>query len=420
MIHRPIIALVFTALVPVAFAQKTDGAPAAPAAPAPAAPQDAAKAAPGEPVRYALVEADGGKRNRMTAAISDLGGSTATKAKFLATRKLIAKAAASTSRPTSRPESRAATPATGPESRAAGEPSAVPKTVVFNDKIKGLMNAAVSDDQAAAAAAFGALVADAEFGAAALAQLNLRSETLVSRMMSGFMRKQMETNAIFEGQYADLKEYGVDGLRLLCAWTADPPKDVAEGQTENFKSAAVRAVRDFDPPAEHRQAVLSILKNSAGRAAQAGNQDLLFTAAGVLRRLGDAAIFDTLKEQAGKAAANADPMTSMGGAKALADLHYAAGEHAASGDYFKQAVVAGEKAKVPPASLAINYYNAACNFALSKKIDDAFEMLGKAAEAGAKAGAVTEGLFRHDRDIAVLRDDPRFAKLMETYFPKKS
>ncbi len=419
MIHRPIIAIVFTALVPVAFAQKTDGAPAAPtapAAPAPAAPQDAVKAAPGEPVRYALVEPDGGKRNKMTAAITDLGASSATKTKFLATRKLIAKAAA----PTSRPASRATAPESRPESRAAGEPAAVPKTVVFNDKIKGLMNAAVGDDQAAAAAAFGALAADAEFGAAALAQLNLRSETLVSRMMSGFMRKQMETSAIFEGQYADLKEYGADGLRLLCTWTAEPPKDVAEGQAENFKSAAVRAVRDFDPPAEHLKAVLSILKGTAGRASQAGNDDLLFTTAGVLRRLGDASIFDAIKEQAGKAAANADPKVSMVGAKALADLHYAAGEHAASGEYFKQAVVAGEKAKVPPASLAINYYNAACNFALSKKIDDAFEMLGKAAEAGAKAGAVTEGLFRSDRDIAVLRDDPRFAKLMETHFPKKS
>ena len=413
MIHRPLIALLFTASVSVGFAQKPEGAPSAPTpAAAPAAPQDAAKAAPGEPVRYALVEPDGGKRNKMTAAITELGGSPATKAKFLAARQRIAK--------THVPESRPAASAAGAGSRPAAEPAAVPKTVVFNEAIKGLMNAAVGEDEAAAAAAITALGAEKEFGAAALAQLNLRSETLVARMMSTHMRKQMETGAVFTGQFSALKEYGVDGVRLLCTWTTEPPKDVAEGQTETFKSSAVRAVFDVEPQEAHKKAVISALKNCAARASQTGNDDLLFTTAGVLRRFGDASIFDMIKDQAGKAAENTEPKARMTGAKALADLYYAAGDNATSGDFYKKAVAAGEEAKVPPAGLAILYYNAACNFALCKKLDDGFDMLNKAAEVGAKAGAVTETLFRTDRDITVLRDDPRFAKLMETHFPKKS
>jgi hypothetical protein len=408
--HRRLWAACVVAASVVVAQDPQPAPPTAPAAPAPAsAPQDAA--AKGEAVRYALVEADGGKRLRISAAMTAINESSEVKSRFLAARKRIAVAENAASR------AAAPRPTSAPASRP--DAAAVPKTATFDPATKALLDAAVGPDDAAGTAALAKLAGSGEAGSQALAQLSLRSETLVARLMSASMRKQMDSNAIYEGQFAELKVYGVDAVRLLLGWTMEPPKDVPEERVETFKTAAVRALRDVGPEARHMDAVKNVLREAAGRASQAGNEDLLFTTAGVLRRFGDAVIFDAIKEQAGKAAAAPEARARRSGFKALADLHYAVGDHQASAEHYQKLVAVCEELKEPPAQIAINYYNAACNFALCKKADEGFAMLTKAVEAGAKTGAVTLNLLKSDRDIAILREDPRFAKLIETHFPTK-
>ena len=55
-------------------------------------------------------------------------------------------------------------------------------------------------------------------------------------------------------------------------------------------------------------------------------------------------------------------------------------------------------------------YNVACNLATLGEVDDSFRYLAKVIE----AGTISAAWMRNDDDLANLRDDPRFEKLLET------
>ena len=55
------------------------------------------------------------------------------------------------------------------------------------------------------------------------------------------------------------------------------------------------------------------------------------------------------------------------------------------------------------------FYNLACSFALTSKIEESFEAL----EAAVRFGYDAPEHMRQDEDLKVLHDDPRFLKLLE-------
>ena len=69
------------------------------------------------------------------------------------------------------------------------------------------------------------------------------------------------------------------------------------------------------------------------------------------------------------------------------------------------------EAGIPPGAntRGLAYYNMACAYARLKNIDKAFEMLGKAID----EGFANRNSLETDADLAVLRSDARFAKLLE-------
>jgi hypothetical protein len=402
------LALLFAAAVCPTFLSAQDkpapgGAPAAAAAPAKAAVK-------GEAIRYALVEADGGKRGKVTNALEEINGLTPeARAQFFALRARLAKAAPAESRPASRPEGAAAPAATG------AAPEGPAKPVEFAPATKELMNAAAAMDEAASAAALAKLAALGADGVPALTQLGDRSMLLAQRLMSAAMKKEISTGALYAGQYAGLKEFGRDAIPFLLKWTTEPPRDVLENQAENFKGAAVRALRDLDPSPEEKKSLAKALRGAAGRAQQSGNDDLVFTVAGACRAFGDSTIFDAIKEQATKASKSDKAQERYSGFKALSDLHYSAREHAEAAAAYKSLVAVGEEMKLQPAQLGITYYNAACNFALANNADEAFAMLDKALSS--KAQGINQSLLDNDRDLTNLRADPRFSALVKKAFP---
>ncbi|HSD18154.1 MAG TPA: S41 family peptidase [Thermomonas sp.] len=81
---------------------------------------------------------------------------------------------------------------------------------------------------------------------------------------------------------------------------------------------------------------------------------------------------------------------------------YAAKDYVASGDGFAAAIAAGGKEE--PAL----YYNAACAYALAGRLETAFDFLRQATD----AGFTNVSAIRADADLAALRADPRFEKLL--------
>ena len=75
-----------------------------------------------------------------------------------------------------------------------------------------------------------------------------------------------------------------------------------------------------------------------------------------------------------------------------------------------EALVAHQKAAAMPGpNQVLGMYNTACAYALKGEKDKAFEWLQKTAEAGYKDTAQLDG----DSDMDSLRDDPRYAKIIE-------
>ena len=68
-------------------------------------------------------------------------------------------------------------------------------------------------------------------------------------------------------------------------------------------------------------------------------------------------------------------------------------------------------AGIPPGAntRGLAYYNMACAYARLKNSDKALEMLGKAVD----EGFANRNTMTTDADLAALRSDPRFAKLLE-------
>lgn len=75
---------------------------------------------------------------------------------------------------------------------------------------------------------------------------------------------------------------------------------------------------------------------------------------------------------------------------------------------FDEAVKSYEKALETGMTRGVAYYNMACVYAISKQTDKAFEMLGKAID----AGYTDRSQFETDTDLTSIRNDPRFTQIL--------
>jgi len=279
------------------------------------------------------------------------------------------------------------------------------------------MNTAVAADAAQQKAAIEALAADKTAGTLALQQLDERGRKILERTVTAIVRRKIDTNAIFAGQYRELRDFHPDGNDLLLRWAKEAPREVTN--PDAFRTACVRALRDALAPEHATDLVRANLKEIAGMAQSGRNQDLFMNAICALREYGDAAAFDEIRGRLEQQLADAGPERQLPIIDTLANLFYAARLHAEAAAHYKTAVQRLEAQPELPSGFPTTVYNTACNLALAGQIDEAFAYLEKALAAGKKAGQpLGKALVDTDHDIDSLRKDPRFAPLYEQYFGK--
>ncbi len=375
-------------------------APAAPAAPA--APQAPVK---GDELRKAFCDADGARRTAIAAAADRVLADKAGRAQFMNTIREIAKVAPPPAPAPAKPDT--AAPGT--------PPPPAPKPPEFADDIKKLMADAIGSDAPAQKAGLEKLAADKEKGAPALAQLDERGRAILARCVTTFIRKRLETNAIYAGQYAELRDFHPEASDLLVKWAKEAPRDVAN--PDQFRTGCLRALRDTLQANEATDRVRADLKEILAKAQR--NRDLAFTAICALQQYGDASAFDTVKDRMQKSVEEAKDEEKSGGISQLAELYYQARKYEEAANYYKQVVGLLEKAAQLPPNMPTMVYNAACSLALAGKKDEAMQYLEKALEFSAKSETpLTKVLFDTDHDIESLRKEPKFAELYEKHFGK--
>lgn len=372
--------------------------------PAPATPPPPAAGAPKDDVRRAFLE-DGRRVVIQNAADRVLAADRAGRTQFMATLRAIAAVApAPAPTPTPTPATAGSTPPSKPPEHA--------------EEIKQLMADAIGSDPEAQKASLAKLAADKTNGAAALAQLDERGRAILARCVSSFVRKKIETNAIFAGQYLELRDFHPEASDLLLRWAKEAPPNVLN--PEQFKTACLRALRDTLTGDEGNDRVRADLREIAKKAQTGRNQDQFLTAVCALQQFGDGELFDQMKEAVLKQAEAGGAEEKMQATNMLAELHYQARRYEDAANYYKQFVALVEALPEQPPGVPTFIYNTACSLALAGKTDEALQYLEKALDASAKSERpLTKVLVDTDHDIDSLRQDARFQALYEKHFGKK-
>ncbi|HYC76475.1 MAG TPA: tetratricopeptide repeat protein [Planctomycetota bacterium] len=350
-------------------------------------------------VRRALADADGGRKPVVAdAAATIANGGPEARARFMATyRRIVAAAPQGDSRPATRP--------------------AAEKPAEFSEAVRALMARVVVGDAADASAALATLTATVEdganVGARAAARLAERAEMVLQRLAASRLQQEINTGAVYAGQFADLAVHAPEIRATLLRWVAEPPRDVR--QPEPFRTACVRALRDVTPAGASDPADVKTLKAVLAKATP-GQYELSLTVACALRQFGDSEAFDRIRSTLDEAVASDDPRKREQGHDMLAQLLYHARDFSAAADAYKTLLSLAEKRGATGADLATPYYNSACSLALAGRIDEAFTHLEKAMEYGAKARSLDKRTVDSDHDIDALRKDPRFAALYAKHY----
>ncbi len=371
-------------------------------------------AAKGDELRKAFVDADGARRLSIAAAADRvLGADKAGRAAFMATLRAIAAVAPP---PAAAP---AAAPGATPAPATAGTPPPpAAKPPEFSEETRKLMAEAIGNDAAAQKASLARLAEDKTVGTQALGQLDERGKAILARCVSTFVRKKLETNAIFAGQYLELRDFHPEASDLLLKWAKEAPREVAN--PDNFRTACLRALRDTLAADQATDRVRADLREIATKAQGGRNRDYFLTVVCALLQYGDSSLFDKMKEGVQKQAEAGDEEAKLQAANMLAELHYQARKYEEAANYYKAFVAGLEKMPEAPQGMATMVYNTACSLALAGKADEALQYLEKALAAGAKSEQpLTKVLLDSDHDIDSLRQDARFQALYEQYFGKK-
>lgn len=366
-----------------------------PAAPAPARTEPKK----GDELRRALVDADGQRRVAISAAAETIISRNAEgRGKFMATLRAIAAVAP-------KPEA--------PAEAAAG--TAPPKATEFADAVKALMATVVAEPGAAADAALAKLVEDKETDA--LRRLHERGQAILTRAITTIIRRKIDTNAQFAGQYDELRDFQPEVAPMLLAWAVEAPKDVVG--PDAFRVTCVRAVRDVVPADQGAD-----LKKSFGGllegAQKSRNEPLLLAAICALHQYGEPRPFDSIKGNIEKNLTSDKPEARAQAQNTLAELYYQLRDYEQAFGQYQGLLKTIDEAKMPASGSANLLYNTACCASLAKKLDEAFDLLDKAMTAGAKDLSISKTMVDSDHDLNNLRADPRFAALLEKHFAGKA
>lgn len=390
-----------------------------PASSAPATSAPAAQApAKGDELRKAFVDADGGRRTSIAAAADKvLAADKAGRTQFMTTLRAIGAAApAPAATPAATPNGATPAPATTQPGTTPAPSPAPAKPVEFADDVKKTMAEAIGADAKAQSTALAKLAADKDAGPSALTQLDERGKLILARCVSTFIRKRLETNAIFAGQYTELRDFHPESSDLLLKWAKEAPREIAN--PEQFRTACLRALRDTLTSEQATDRVRAELREILGKA-QGKNRDQMFGAACALMQYGDSAAFDALKGAMKKQSESGSAEEKQMALGNLAELHYQARKYEEAAGYYTTAIAVLEMATPPPPGLPTIVYNAACCLALAGKTAESLQLLEKALEIGAKSEQpLTKALIDSDHDIESLRKEPKFVELYEKYFGK--
>jgi len=371
----------------------------------------AAQAPKSDALRRAFVDADGHRPLAISAAADQVNKEgTAGRTRLIDTLRSIA-AVAKKPAAESTPAPAAGTTGAGGTTEAG---KATPAPVEFAEEIKKTMAEVVAGPTDQAKAALAGLVDQQEAGAAALARLEERGKAIYARCVASFLRTKMATNAIYAGQFADLRDLQPEVSDTLLTWAQDPPKDAFS--PDQFRTACVRALRDVLPTEQATDATRKGLRAVAQKAQAAGNQTLFLTTVCALHQYGEPTFFDKIKEGIEKQAASDDEQQKLGATNTLAELYYQLRQYDVAAGHYKTLVGLVEKTGKGTENLATTIYNTACSLSLAGKTDEAFEYLDKALKLGAKTRQLSKVMLDEDHDMNPLRSDERFKKLIEQHF----
>jgi hypothetical protein len=306
--------------------------------------------------------------------------------------------------------------ALGAQSAAGGEPPAAVAAWLASDQVdEALLDKATAAllDREDGMALLGARLRPALATPAAKETKGLIA--LATRTVLGFLDRAQKSGMVFRGQYDPLQALQPYAGDLLFRLLLDSP----DWFPHTHRSTLVPAIRDLQkgaPDAARLAAVLEI----------AGNVDLepavLRTALSCLlwqwgRKELLAARFDELR----RASAEGDAEDRIGALRELARLQYEVADYERATATHAALVVLADHAhlRLQPS----DWYWGACWFALKGDCDRGLQALDRCAELQAAADVdeshkLPRKLFESDPELARLRADPRFARVLERAFPE--
>lgn len=425
MLQNPLsVCCLLTAVCVSALAQQPGSTPA-PAAP-PTAQAPAAQGAKRDALHVAFIDAEASRTAITQAAERVLASDVAGRTKFMETLRAIAAvapkpAAAEPAKPKPAPSDAKpaeATPpgATPPATTPPATTPAAAKPPEFADEIKQLMASVVTGTPEESKAAVAKLAENKEAGTAALQRLDERGKAIFERCLQSTFRKKIQTGAVYAGQYNDFASFEPEASQTLLRWAHSTPKDAP--YPDRFPGACLRALRDIVPTEQATDAMRETLRKIATKA-QSSNNDLFVGAVCALHQYGDPSIFDKIKEGMAKRAASEDAQQKLSATNTLAELHYQLRDYAEAANHYKSLIPLIE-ASGQAEGLPTVLYNTACVLSLAKNPDESFQYLERALQADKdnKEKRLTRVMVDEDQDLKNLREDPRFAKILEQYFGK--
>jgi tetratricopeptide (TPR) repeat protein len=240
-----------------------------------------------------------------------------------------------------------------------------------------------------------------------------RVQTLYDYYVFNFVAAQIQTRAIYAGQYKALAELGPEIVDKLTTWTLEVPLFVRPGDA--FRATSINALRDLvsdEPPAT----LMKNLKEIARDAFE--DPDVQSRAIFALAQFGDRELADKQLKAAEELTKSDSAEKQVEGWSELARIQYELRDYKQAVAAYKGLMAKIEAGSATPQGLPTLYYNMACSMALAGMTDEAFQYLEKAVETGKKPGQqpMSLTLFQVDMDIQSLRPDPRFKAFMEKHF----
>ncbi|HEU4420719.1 MAG TPA: hypothetical protein VFT55_17400 [Planctomycetota bacterium] len=230
-----------------------------------------------------------------------------------------------------------------------------------------------------------------------------------------FLRRQRESGVVFAGQYDDLRRLQPFVGKMLFGLLLETP----EWFPNTHRVRLVPALRDVQPQlpdAQTLEATTTMADN-----ATIEPEDLRRSLAAMLWQWGRKQHAQAFIDALQKASSEGDAEDRVQTMLELADLHYQLREYKASANTHRAAQALASTAKVELKPTA--WYASACVHALIGDVERGMAALEKCASMHAsphldESLRLKRSLFETDPEIAVLRNDKRFAGLLELSFGK--